>query len=320
MVAGSSDNRFTLARYRINGSLDGSFGNNGIVTTTANLPAFGKDVAVQVDDKIVVVGYVKGEDNSEFAIARYNANGSPDNTFGSGQIVTTPLTSPLTVGGSGKAVIIQPGGKIVAGGDSWGDNFGTFTVVRYNPNGSLDNSFGASGVVTTTLPAGPPFVSCTGVALQPGGKIIVAGTPVGDTPDGIALARYIGDLPPAFLTNYPATGSPLITPTLGVTITQSRPLFDWEDATDDVGVSYYTLILDGGNDALTLNQETQFTAPQSSYKPDVDLPNASYTWTVQAHDIVGHVTSVITPANFIIESAKESSVGVIYLPVVLKHD
>ena len=163
------------------GSLDLTFGNNGLIITDISGATLSTitDVALQPDTKIVAVGAVTiGTLN--FLVARYNADGSLDSSFGTGGIVSTDFA-----GGSDTAntVLVQPNGKIVAVGQS-GTDFG---LARYNPDGSLDPSFGTGGLVTTNFGA-------TDVAnaalLQPDGKIIAVGTSDAGGTNDFALARY----------------------------------------------------------------------------------------------------------------------------------
>jgi uncharacterized delta-60 repeat protein len=155
-------------------------------------------VAVQADGKLVVVGttYINNDyTNEDFAVARYNLNGTLDKTFGVGGKVQTDFPGLAAVASS---VVIQPDGKIVvAGGAFLLFTFaGDFKVVRFNPDGSLDTSFGEGGIVTTTFPEGSYAFD---VALQPDGKIIAAGTVFVDFDPGessdtdFALARYNPD-------------------------------------------------------------------------------------------------------------------------------
>jgi len=174
VVAGSSDNDFAVARYNTDGSVDMSFGTGGKVTTDFGGDDNGTGVAIQKDGKIVVSG---GSDN-DFAVARYNTDGSLDATFGTGGLVITDF------GGSvfGRAVVLQKDGKIVVAGNSDGD----FAVARYNADGSLDTAFGTEGLVTTDFGGDDQG---TGVAIQKDGKIVVAGF----TDNDFAIARYNTD-------------------------------------------------------------------------------------------------------------------------------
>ncbi|MEP6995268.1 MAG: delta-60 repeat domain-containing protein, partial [Acidobacteriota bacterium] len=137
------------------GDLDPTFGTGGQVQTDFNHSTdIANAVALQSDGKLVVVGqtYTNNDYTGEdFAVARYNANGTLDTTFGSGGKVTTDFPGLAAVPSS---VIIQPDGKILVAGGAF-PNFtflGDFKLVRYNSNGSLDTSFGAGGIVTTSFP------------------------------------------------------------------------------------------------------------------------------------------------------------------------
>jgi len=179
--------RFALARYEPNGSLDTTFGTGGIVTT-----AFGSQtddgvqaLALQPDGKILAVGTTATGSKNEFALARYNAGGTLDPTFGTGGLVTTligPLCEcDLPYGGAANAVALQPDGKIVVAGEELnGGARGAFALARYRPDGSLDTGFGTGGTVTTSFgfsePAnGTSGDAATAVALQPDGKIVATG-------------------------------------------------------------------------------------------------------------------------------------------------
>src|SRR5262249_59327119 len=126
---------------------------------------------------------------------RYNADGTLDTSFNHSGIVRTDFPGLAAVPSS---VVIQPDGKIVVAGGAFPlfTFLGNFEVVRYNPNGSLDTSFGNGGIVTTNFPQGSYAFD---VALQPDGKVIAAGTVFVDFNPGessdtdFALARYNPD-------------------------------------------------------------------------------------------------------------------------------
>lgn len=178
------------ARAERAGTLDTSFSGDGVALVSFSSPyTYGKatgGIAVQPDNKVVVGGYVQRPVNSEvtayeFALARFNADGTPDQTFGTGGKVTTylGLNDPVQV----QAIAVQPDGKIIAGGWAYSD----FTVVRYNANGSLDTSFNGTGIVRTGFEE--PFVSFDNLEdliLQPDGKIIAVGSAYTYVPPGNA--------------------------------------------------------------------------------------------------------------------------------------
>lgn len=179
------------------GDLDSTFGRGGKVFTDFNHTTdIAYTVAVQPDGKLVVVGttYANNDFSGEdFAVARYNPNGTLDTTFGNGGRVTTDFPGLAAVA---SAVVIQPDGKILVAGGAF-PNFtflGDFELVRYNADGSLDSSFGNNGIVTTSFPGQGSYAFA--LALQPDGKIIAAGTDFVDfssensSNTDFALARY----------------------------------------------------------------------------------------------------------------------------------
>lgn len=186
--------------HAADGDLDATFGNGGKVLTDFNQSTDIADaVAVQADGKYVVVGttYINNDySNEDFAVARYNANGTLDSTFGVNGKVKTDFPGLAAVASS---VVIQPDGKIVVAGGAFPlfTFLGDFKVVRYNTDGSLDDSFGDGGIVTTNFPAQGSYAYA--LALQPEGKIVAAGTHFVDfssddsSDTDFALARYNTD-------------------------------------------------------------------------------------------------------------------------------
>jgi uncharacterized delta-60 repeat protein len=177
VAAGGDGARFTLARYLPDGSLDLSFGAGGIVTTTA-AAGMAQAVALQPDGNILAAG--------GSALVRYKPNGSLDPSFGTGGIVTT---SGIW---ESNGLVLQPDAKIVVAGASSSSLLGeAFGLARYNPDGSLDSSFGADGQVATDVWAG----DASSVALQADGDIVAAGPGSLDSgpnaaPYQFALIRY----------------------------------------------------------------------------------------------------------------------------------
>jgi len=194
VVAGYSDtgsqDLFAIARYNTNGTLDNSFGIDGIVTTaiagSSSNRAHG--VAIQSDGKIVAVGYYgSASTGNDFAVVRYNTNGSLDLSFDSDGIASTNFD--LTSNDRAFSVAIQTDGKIVVSGynTSSGSNR-DFAVVRYNSDGSLDNTFNGSGIVSTQIESGVD--EGRSVAIQNDGKIVVAGFCFDNIQRKFSLVRY----------------------------------------------------------------------------------------------------------------------------------
>ena len=186
---------FEVVRYNPNGSLDRSFGNGGIVTTNFPQGSYAFDVALQPDGKIIAAGTVfvnfdPGESsNTDFALARYNSDGTPDATFGNGGQVSTDF---LGLEDDVFSVLIQPDGKIVAVG-SVNDpaTFYDFAAARYFSNGTLDTTFGVAGKVHTDF-GDQNFDRASSAALQPDGRIVAAGFAISQNGgvQNFAVARY----------------------------------------------------------------------------------------------------------------------------------
>ena len=172
------------------GDLDPSFGNGGKVTTDfSSNNDVATCVAIQSDGKIVVGGTsTDPTGNSDFALARYNSDGSLDTSFGSDGKVTTDFFHDND---SLNAIAVQPDGKIVAAGSASRPGQGPqFGVARYNPDGSLDLSFGSAGKTTTNFPGQDIAYA---IAIAPGGKFMVVGTSSVKPASEFALARYNPD-------------------------------------------------------------------------------------------------------------------------------
>jgi uncharacterized delta-60 repeat protein len=174
---------FALARYDTDGTIDSSFDGDGKLTFS-----FGGDhdwadgVAVQADGKIVAAG--QGGVNPDFALARFETDGTPDAGFGNAGAALTPFSANGWDGASG-GLAIQTDGKIVAAGHV---NFLRFALARYDTGGNLDTTFSGDGKVATRF--GCCGAIARGVAIQADSKIVAAGEQ-GDT-RYLAVARYLG--------------------------------------------------------------------------------------------------------------------------------
>jgi uncharacterized delta-60 repeat protein len=169
VVAGTAGfNRFAVARYLPDGTLDPTFSGDGKVMTDFTLglrEESAEAVAIQPDGRIVAAGF-SYKNRFRFAVARYLPDGTLDPTFsGDGRAVAT-----FTAGDLGQAVAVQPNGKIVVGGMGTG---GRTALARYLPDGTLDPAFSGDGKLTTTF--GPGIASANDLAIQPDGMIVAAG-------------------------------------------------------------------------------------------------------------------------------------------------
>jgi uncharacterized delta-60 repeat protein len=176
---------FGLVRYNSDGSLDGSFGGDGIITTSIGTNDLALSMVVGANGKIIV----GGTSDQNFAVVRYNSDGTLDNTFDTDGIVTTDFgASAIDVINS---VNLQSDNKIIAAGYSFNTTTGSsvFAVARYNVNGSLDTGFDTDGRVTTVIAtSGVDQINAT--VMQTDGKIVVAGSSFNGTVKRFALARY----------------------------------------------------------------------------------------------------------------------------------
>jgi uncharacterized delta-60 repeat protein len=208
LTASSNHSDFAMVRYNSDGSLDHSFGTAGIVTTAFGGGAFdGSDldsidtVTIQPDGKILAAGEVVNASASsvDTVLIRYGQNGSIDSTFADGG-KSVARTGSLTYP---KGIIVQPDLKIVIGGQSWTALFRTpqFLVARYNPDGSIDTSFGGGGNTITGLGLAGDQTGdkAFALALQSDGKIVEVGS-AGLAVSTFAVARFNrdGKLDPAF--------------------------------------------------------------------------------------------------------------------------
>jgi len=188
--SGASQDDFVVVRYNTNGSLDTSFDTDGKVTTDfgTNKTDYGYEIVLQADGKIVVAGISNSGASWDFAVTRYNTNGSLDTSFDTDGKVTTDIGTNSTDYGSMIGIAMQADGKIVV---ACGDGF-DFAVVRYNTNGSLDTSFDTDGKVTTDFGTNKYDIANTVLTL-PDGKIIVAGYSLAGGTNDFAVVRYNSD-------------------------------------------------------------------------------------------------------------------------------
>ncbi|MDT5063130.1 MAG: hypothetical protein QOH63_3589, partial [Acidobacteriota bacterium] len=193
--AATSLYHLALVRYNSDGTLDQTFGSAG--TVVGNFPNRTEQalaVVLQSDGKIVVAGQTKLTSNAnsgDFLLARYNSNGTLDNSFGSGGMVATDFNG---TNDEARAVVVQANGRILVAGSGGTSN--SFALARYNSTGALDTSFSGSGKATLTF--GGYNGGASALALQTDGKIVVAGTgSFGALPD-FAVARLTEDGNPDF--------------------------------------------------------------------------------------------------------------------------
>ncbi|MEU6590904.1 delta-60 repeat domain-containing protein [Streptomyces sp. NPDC046881] len=169
------------------GDLDPSFGGSGrVVSLNLSAPEDGHGLAVQDDGKLVVLGSFYGEGTGpDFAMERYNPDGTLDSGFGNQGVVTTDFQQGEEVS---RGVALQPDGKIVVVGTSQrpgSEGCCWFTVARFQPDGDLDTGFGDGGRTITDF-GDDGAADAYAVTVQSDGRIVAVGQSGGD----IAVARY----------------------------------------------------------------------------------------------------------------------------------
>ncbi|ESU22342.1 hypothetical protein FEDK69T_23260 [Flavobacterium enshiense DK69] len=193
LVAGFSiatpDRDFVLLRFNPNGSVDNSFGTNGVVTTSIGAKDFAHDITLQADGKIVLAGAVKnsdGEYHSDFAIVRYFGDGNLDTSFGTNGIKIINIDEM----DEAQSVKVQSDGKIVFSG--WSSSISgqttSFQVIRLFPNGDIDTAFGESGVFSSPI----IFNSHEQlIQIQSDAKILVVGAVATTSAYDVAIIRLL---------------------------------------------------------------------------------------------------------------------------------
>jgi uncharacterized delta-60 repeat protein len=256
------------ARFNANGSLDTSFGaaHSGWVTT--NIESGSTDnvysLALQSDGKILVGGGAVPQTGAEdpAAVVRYNPDGSLDSTFGQGGVALIHAVPGQDSTAVVHAMVVQPDGEILVAGQR---TFGTVLMARLNANGTPDTSYGPAGTGVISTQTGYSELD-GGMALQPDGRVVVAGRMNTDpsAPGGeveyFALSRFLASsASPApvqigsFTASSPSVtaGSPLTLTAGGITTTDAgatiaRVAFYYVDATGlEQSLGYGTQNADG---------------------------------------------------------------------------
>ncbi len=266
--------------------LDPGFDGDGrVIVPVPDINEIGREVAIQPDGKLIIVGYDhwRSSDDDDAILARVNPDGSLDETFGNGGVVTATLSSGDD---AAYAVAVQPDGKIVTAGTI----SSTAAIVRYNTDGSLDDSFGVGGVVTTGISSINSWF--LGVAVLDDGRIVAGGSTgsIGTTPAAFLLARYQSD------------GAP--DTTLGGTgvVTTSIPgskAYGWDIAIQPDGkvlLAGYCLVSSSGETNLALARYNTDGSPDGAFGAGGVVtqslsvsPNYAYGVNVQSdgHIVIG---------------------------------
>jgi uncharacterized delta-60 repeat protein len=190
--SGPEGGNIQVARLNANGLLDKTFGVDGKAAVDFGGDDFGLAMARQANGRILVAGRSTA---GGAVVARLRANGVVDPDFDGDGRVTLPG------GGSASAVLVQPDRNIVVAGNASGSAM--MTVTRLKPNGSPDTGFGTGG--TATIDFATLADLAAGAALQPDGKIVVAGYSQGTEDVAVARLNPNGSPDPTFGTAGKAT-------------------------------------------------------------------------------------------------------------------
>ncbi len=175
------------------GSLDLTFGTDGtVVYPVTEYRELGLGMAVQPDGKIVLAGLQEIDNSSDCAVARYNADGTPDNTFGTDGFT---LIDAGTDSDAAWCMALQNDGKILLGGSIY-NQFSTvddYLLIRLNTDGSPDNTFGSGGDGIVITDIGGFWDNAFAIAIQDDGKILLGGDGYETDKRKICVVRYNTD-------------------------------------------------------------------------------------------------------------------------------
>lgn len=269
---------FALARFNPDGSTDFGFGSGGKqITDFFDAGAKANGVVLQPDGKFVVAGTASDEATrpraTDFALSRYNSDGSLDSSFGNGGKTAIPFSDSATE--QANSLVLAPDGKIIVAGAAF-KTFSTppdFALARYNSDGSMDAGFGSGGTLTTDLAGGTDVAQA--LAIQSDGNVVAAGRAFRSNFD-LTLARYLNDV------TVTADTTPPTAPTsLTATFNASTNAIDlsWTAATDNVAVTGYRVFRDGGALPINTVNGTAFSDPGQS---------GTHSYVVAAIDAAGN--------------------------------
>lgn len=301
---------FAIARYNEDGSLDESFGDDGRVTTVISENGnYIEGLLILEDGKILVSGYIYDGAQFKIALARYNSDGSLDNTFNTDGKLILELGPGDTFAHDMK---LQPDGKIVLAGSIFNGSDNDVLVVRLNADGSEDETFNSAGYVSIAV--GESNDAAFELAIQPDGKIICAGYIIVEGPDILIMRLNTdGTLDDSFGEE-------------GISLTS------WDDIDQDNGVAY-TLALqpDGkillGGNVHSLLADIQYVViarytaegePDNSFNDDGLLITGYFV--VTSGDIVETILDLLVQPDGKIVAAVTSSFGLLTDFVLLRAD
>ena len=194
VLGGSGDtatgSTFSVARLNPDGSLDTTFSSDGKLNVAVGDHAAGGSLGLQADGKIVLGGQASDADGPRFAMVRLNTDGTLDQTFNATGVLSVAIDALAALAVKATQITVQANGKIVLAGSQNDGLDDDFSVIRVNPNGTLDNKFGKGGKLS--IPVGQGSDGATSVVVRPDGKIVLAGAATGAV-NGAAVVRLNAD-------------------------------------------------------------------------------------------------------------------------------
>lgn len=179
------ENDICAVRYNANGTLDTSWNGSGKVMTPGSSSDHATAMVVQPDGKVLLGGTCYNSGIAAFCAVRYNANGTLDTSWNG----TGKVTTAVSIGNDiAEAMVLQPDGKVLLAGYCAVATSADFCAVRYNPNGTLDSNWNGTGKVITAVGSSSDFASA--MALQPDGKVLLAGRCLNGTSNNFCAVRY----------------------------------------------------------------------------------------------------------------------------------
>lgn len=269
-VANSGQVDFAILRFLANGSPDPGFGTNGVVTANVDTYSYLKDLLIQSDGKIVVAGDAVDIVSSDYAVARFLSNGSPDPTFSGGSVIIDILGDDYV-----KTIKQLSSGRFIIGGSS---SF-QFSMAKLNTNGTLDESFGNGGKLTTIVGGIPGNDNCLAIDIQADGKIIAVGEGSNAaTSSDVAVLRYTvnGQLDNSFANN-------------GVYLVDFNGAFDQASC---VAVLNNGKILFGGNTNVAGQQKIFVARLTQTGSPDPSFGNSGQTTVALGNDAYAYAMAL----------------------------
>ena len=278
---------FALTRLNQDGSVDFGFGIGGKqITDFFDAGAKANGIVLQADGRFVVAGTASDSATrpvaTDFALARYNSDGSLDPSFGIGGETSVPFSDSASE--QANALAVASDGKIIVAGTAF-KTFATppdFALRRYNSDGSIDKSFGTDGSITTDFSAGTD--NAQAVAIQADGNVVVAGRAFRSSFD-LTLARYLNDVTSVI------DATPPTAPTnLAATFNASTNAIDlsWTAATDNLAVTGYRIFRDGGTVPINTVNGTTFSDNGQS---------GTHSYAVAAIDAAGNQSDLSNTAS-----------------------